>query len=255
MYVKVNCPASGSCYQSVVYAMINSGWLLQYVVLNPYTNCFELIDYLDKTCKPAEPLVYMIQPDDSGFKRYSGSELLKFKYYCKSSGYEPIQLSYLCGYPDVCENYDFLFEILKDKRASANQYKIQIRRLEDADEWCYIKTQQDADHFMSLFAGFHDATLESLSYMEDNRGTKEVKAVFDNSGWFGIVELCFEGVELLKIVPAKENCTREIYEATLRISDESVLWCDGSLADSIDSFDGSMIRALSLKWRKQDFRR
>ena len=108
---------------------------------------------------------------------------------------------------------------------------------------------------MSLFAGFHDATLESLSYTEDNSGTKEVKAVFDNSGWFGIVELCFEGVELLKIVPAKENCTREIYEATLRISDESVLWCDGSLADSIDSFDGSMIRALSLKWRKQDFRR
>ena len=46
MYVKVNCPASGSFYQSVVYAMVNSGRLLQYVVINPYTNCFELIDYL-----------------------------------------------------------------------------------------------------------------------------------------------------------------------------------------------------------------
>ena len=255
MYVKVTCPVSGSCYRSVVYATINSGWLLQYVVLNPYTNCFELIDYLDKTCEPAKPLVYMIQPDDRGLNRYSGPELLKFKRYCKSTGYEPIQLSCLCGYPDVCENCDFLFEILREKKAPANQYKIQIRQPEDAAEWYYIKTQQDADHFMSLFAGFHDATLESLSYIEDWNGTKAVRAVFDNSGWFGIVELCFEGVEFLKIVPAKENHTREIYEATLRISDGNVLWCDGSSADSIDSFDGSMIRALSLKWRKQDFRR
>ena len=73
---------------------------------------------------------------------------------------------------------------------------------------------------------------------------------FDNSGWFGVVELCFEGIEILKIVPAGENCSREILEGSLIVEDESVFWSDCYM-ESIDlTYEGSMIKALNLKWRK-----
>ena len=73
---------------------------------------------------------------------------------------------------------------------------------------------------------------------------------FDNSGWFGVVELCFEGIEILKIVPAGENCSREILEGSLIVEDESV-FCSDCYMESIDlTYEGSMIKALNLKWRK-----
>ena len=102
---------------------------------------------------------------------------------------------------------------------------------------------------MKNFASFHDGTLEKISYSESNESTS-VKAVFDNSGWFGIVELCFEGIKMLKIMPATEDYTREIYEASLIIEDESVFWADCYMEKEDLSYEGSIIKALNLKWRK-----
>ena len=73
-------------------------------------------------------------------------------------------------------------------------HKISVRSLSDTSEWNYILTQADADDFMKMFAGFHDSTLEKINYSESNSSTM-VNAIFDNSGWFGIVELCFEGIQ------------------------------------------------------------
>ena len=103
---------------------------------------------------------------------------------------------------------------------------------------------------MDLFAGFHDSTLESINYVEDSTGKKEVRAIFDNTGWFGIAELCFEGVQLLKIVPAGENYSREIFDATLFVNDSGIFWADDSLEMVDLSYEGSIIQSLCLKWRK-----
>ena len=102
---------------------------------------------------------------------------------------------------------------------------------------------------MKMFAGFHDSTLEKINYSESNSSTK-VNAIFDNSGWFGTVELCFEGIQIMKIMPATENFSREIFEASLIVENETVLWA-GAYMDRPDYlYKGSMIRALNLKWRK-----
>ena len=120
----------------------------------------------------------------------------------------------------------------------------------DAAEWHYVKTQEDANAFMDLFASFHDSTLESINYVEDSTGKKEVRAIFDNTGWFGIAELCFEGIQLLKIVPAGENYSREIFDATLFVNDSGIFWADDSLEMVDLSYEGSIIQSLCLKWRK-----
>ena len=121
--------------------------------------------------------------------------------------------------------------------------------MKDTAEWNYIFTQSDADDFMKKFAGFHDSTLETINYSETN-GSVTANTVFDNSGWFGIVELCFEGIQMLKIMPATENYTRELFEASLIIENESVFWADSYMEKPDNSYEGSIIKALNLKWRK-----
>lgn len=249
MFVRVFDKNKNSYYKSIVYATVGIGWVLQYIVLNPNTNTFDLIDYLDKSVSPAKPLVETIQPDRSDFIVYKGAQILKYKHFCKANGIKSVDIEQISGYPDVLENQAFLADILINLSVSVNAHKISVRNLSDKTEWNYILTQEDADAFMKIFAGFHDSTIESINYSEAN-GTPITNIIFDNSGWFGVVELCFEAVQMLKIMPAAENYSRELYEASLIFEKESVFWADSSMEHPNDSYDGSIIKALNLKWRK-----
>lgn len=250
MYVRVCSNVSGQIYQSMVYAKVNTGWYEQYIVYNQSKCSFELVDYLDKTSRPAKPLVHVIQTSTDGFQGYQGAALLKFQNYCKNLNQPITNVSSLFGYPDICENYAFLIDILTHRNVPGDRHDLQVRDLPDAAEWHYIRTQDDANAFMDLFAGFHDSTLERITYTEDETGKKETTAIFDNAGWFGIAELCFEGTKLLKIMPTGENLSRELSQATLLVDDSGVFWADDSLEAPNLSYEGSIIQALCLKWRK-----
>ncbi|MCH5191736.1 MAG: hypothetical protein J1F23_06180 [Oscillospiraceae bacterium] len=249
MFVRVFDKDKNTYYKSLVYSTVGIGWFLQYIVLNPHTNTFELVDYLDKSVTPAKPLVEIIQSDYSDFNTYEGSALLKYKHFCKKSGIDFVDVKRMAGYSDVCENFAFLTDVFTKKSVPAESYNISLRELKDTAEWNYIITQSDADDFMKKFAGFHDSTLEKINYSETN-GSVTANAIFDNSGWFGIVELCFEGVQMLKIMPATENYTRELFEASLIVEKESVFWADCYMEKPNSSYEGSIIKALNLKWRK-----
>lgn len=248
MFVRVYDKPNNRYYKSIVYGTIGEGWFLQYIVLNPLENCFELVEYLDKSIKPAQPLVETIQSNNEDFKVYENALLLKYKNYCKKNG-KSMDINKLCGYRDVCENFNFINYISVNKSVSVEKYSIQLRQLSDKDEWNYILTQEDANEFMNLFAGFHDSTLDRLVYNEE-QGYTRVTAIFDNSGWYGICELCFEGILELNIRPAKENKDRYIYEATMLVENETVFWADGYMEKEDLFYDGSYIKAMNLKWRK-----
>ena len=233
----------------MVYAIVGIGWFLQYIVLNPHTHSFELVDYLDKQYQPAKPLVEIIQADDAEFVVYEGSHMLKYKQFCKTTGHKFVDVKRMMGYQDVLENHAFVADILTNHSVPFDSHKISARNLSDTAEWNYILTQADADDFMKMFAGFHDSTLEKINYSESNASTI-VNAIFDNSGWFGIVELCFEGIQMMKVVPASQNYSRELFEASLIVENESVFWADAYMEKANDLYEGSIIRALNLKWKK-----
>ena len=119
----------------------------------------------------------------------------------------------------------------------------------DINEWTYIRTQDDVNELMEKMVDFHDALMTKLVVEQDFLSTK-VNAVFDNSAWFGIVELCFEGVLNVKLCPAKENYSNEIYKATLKLENETIFWADGVVDNEEDCQQYSYINALNLKWRK-----
>lgn len=91
--------------------------------------------------------------------------------------------------------------------------------------------------------------LQTSSKLESNDSTSAT-VTFDNSGWFGVVELSFEGIQMMKILPAGENYSREILDASLIVENESVFWADSYMEKPDISYDGSIITALSLRWRK-----
>ena len=249
MFVRVFDKNKNLYYKSIVYAAVGIGWFLQYIVLNPNTNTFELINYLDKSVSPAKPLVETIQPDHPDFIVYKGAQILKYKHFCKANEIRSVNIEQMSGYPDVLKNHAFLADILTNLSVPANTCPISIRNLSDITEWNYVLTQEDADAFMKVFAGFHDSTIEKINYTEAD-GTSTANIVFDNSGWFGAVELCFEAIQMLKIIPATENYSRELYEASLIVEKESVFWADSYMEHPNDSYEGSIIKALNLKWRK-----
>lgn len=251
MYVQAVSNINRSIFPSMVYAQINLGGPASFIVYNKWQNTFELVDYMDRSgSHHGNVQVHIIQPDTDGFEIYDKAKLLKFKAYCKENDIEYPDMKFVSGYPDVCENYAFIFDLIANRSVPVDRYEITMRDLPDINEWHYIQTPEQAEEFMKLFVGFHDSNLVKITYEESVSGSKKANAIFDNSGWFGVAELCFEGVQYLRIVPPEEIMFSDILSATLQVDENGVFWADCYLETPDMSYDGSIICALSLKWRK-----
>ena len=168
MYVRAVSSINNMIISSMVYAMLNLGWYTQYIVYNKSTNSFELIDYIDKIPPHGRVMVQIIQPQKDGFEEYGHVKLLKIKKFCKENNMEMPEIKFLTGYPDVCENSAFICDIIANRVVPVDRYQIQLRNLPDVNEWQYIQTQEEAQEFMKLFAGFHDSNLVKLTYDESD---------------------------------------------------------------------------------------
>ncbi|BBF43781.1 hypothetical protein lbkm_2469 [Lachnospiraceae bacterium KM106-2] len=138
----------------------------------------------------------------------------------------------------------------ENKKIKLSKYTPKVRCLHDEEEWNYICSQKDADEFMEAFVGFHDSTMDTMKY-EENSEERRLTVIFDNSGWYGVVELCFEGLIAMNLRPAQENYSNEIYSACLIVGEnQEIFWAD-EYQEKVDmSYEGSYIKALNLKWRK-----
>lgn len=240
MFVRVYDQDSGRYYKSIVYGLIDCGFFEQAIVVDPYANCFKLVHYLQKADPFPIAIYEVIQPDR---KDWGTSQLSPDNLHCDN---RPVDR--FTGFPDVA-NPAFLTALLDKKCVPVELSGIRLRSLEDAQHWNYIVTQADADAFMDLFQGFHDSTLDKLIYEEDQQ-IRKVTAVFDNSGWYGVAELCFEGLIAMNLRPAQENFDRYIFDGTLIVKDECIFWADDAINEEDLSYEGSFIKALNLKWRK-----
>ena len=245
MYVRVYDKQKMKHYKSMVYGIVNVGFYEQAIIVNPYSECFELVEYLDKDTKECIPLYQRINSNCDEWITYEKTFLLKLKKYCKDYGYD-IDLSRFRGYKDVYDNFSFMLNIIRNKSVLISATNIRLRNNEDIEQWNYIRTQDDANEFMRIFAGFHDSTLDNLNY-EEEYGKTKLTVCFDNTGWYGVVELCFEGLIAFNLRPPLEN-----YSASFIISDECVFWADDELENEDLCYSGTFIKALNVKWRKID---
>ena len=250
MYVRTVSNCNGTFILSMVYAVVDGGTDSKYIVYNKWNDSFELVDYWDKTQEHWSNKIHRIRKETDGFVEYAKDQLLELNKYCEEKDLKVPMTEFLWGYPDVCENYAFICDIIMNRVVPANRYQIQMRDMPDLNEWKYINTEEDIQEFMDFFMGFHDSRMEKLTYEEyEKKGTK-VNVIFDNSGWFGKVELCFEGVCDLRVVPHLDYDSTELDSATLQIDDKGIFWADGYMEKPDMTYDGNIIRACSLKWKK-----
>lgn len=252
MFVRVFDKKHGRYYKSIVYGKIDTGYFEKYVVLNPFTNSFEAVDYLLKDEEPftGRTQINIINVTTEEWKRFFDDNLLELSR--SMDGYEvQNKVPAFCGYEDVYQSQGFLLRLLKNRSVPCDEAKIAVRSLPDEKEWHAIKTQEDADEFMGLFMGFHDSTLERLWYEEDDN-KKDLHMVFDNTDWYGVVELFFEALVDMCIRPPEDNMCREFLSGCLLVRDESVFWAEEGLQDEDLSYGGSYVKAYSLKWKKLD---
>ena len=235
MFVRVFDQSENRYYKSIVYGIVNIGYDECAILLNPYRQAFELVDYFQKAeqTMPLTPMYEVINADTTDWVLDQNASVSRFH-----------------GYQDVWDDVSFMMKMLEGKKAAVEDVSFQIRKHADADKWKYIQTQEEADAFMKEFAGFHDATLDKLVYEEDY-GRRQITAVFDNSCWYGVAELCFEGVIAARLSPYAETHSREIFDASLFVQDECVHWADAYLTyEELPEYEGTWIKALNLKWRK-----
>ena len=129
MFVRVLDKEKNTYYKSMVYATVGIGWFLQYIVLNPHVRSFELVEYLDKQYQPAKPLVEIIQADHEEFIVYEGSQMLKYKQFCKTNRQRFVDVKRMMGYRDVLENHAFVADILTNHSVPVDAYEISPRTL------------------------------------------------------------------------------------------------------------------------------
>jgi len=246
VFIRVLDEKRNQYYQSIVYGMMHIKCSEHYIVYHAVTDSFELIEKNDVSICKAN--IDFINGNQDDWVFCQNVQLLKLKYFLIKKGCNGTVHEFQ-GYEDIYENFDFLYALITKKEVHKNEFDIPLRQLPDIDDWHYLSTQDEADDFLDRFAGFHDAAIESMQY-EENDFERTLRVVFDNSCWYGRAELVFEGLIALNLRPGTSDYTRELYECCLIVQDEAVFWADEALEAEDRTYNGSYIKALSVKWRK-----
>lgn len=245
MFVRAYDKSRNIYYKSMVYGIFNVGFYEEAILFNPITKSFESVDHFDKEKKDLQPQYEVINDREDGWISAEKANLIKFNHYCQENGFNE-KIKMFKGYKEV---FAFMLRMLRREKTAEDITDISVIVNEDADKWNYIRTQEDADELMKLFAGFHDSVINKMLY-EEEYGKRKLNVAFDNSGWYGVIEVCFEGLIAMNLRPYAENYSREIFEASLIVNDETMFWA-GECMDKEDlNYTGTYIKALNMKWRR-----
>jgi hypothetical protein len=128
------------------------------------------------------------------------------------------------------------------------------------NEWCYVKTKEDAEYLMYETCGFHDSILKSADYVsggyvDENKSMhisndlRRLRLVLD-SQMTDNIELIFESVILFHLLPTNEGYMADISCASVFVNKGIVSFVDyGYDKEEFDPEHDTYVKAKSLRWR------
>ena len=240
MRVRVYDQVHNTCFQSELYALFSSGIFEQCLVVQD--GFLQLFPRLAKNEQGRyETMVSFIDPELPQNWVYLKEETPAFR-----------------GYPWVWADSASLHRLLAGETVSLETTGWPV--ISSYQEgWRYVTTQAEADTLLDAADNFHDSVLAELHYVSgsclhaDNSmrvsdSIRQVTMVF-HSQWCPPLELVFEGVKGLDLRPAGNNACSALFEATLRVRDAAVFFCDGDDEGNETAYSGTKICAYSLRWR------
>ena len=132
--------------------------------------------------------------------------------------------------------------------------------------WKQILDNSSIERFMNEMDFFHDSCIKEMwyisgAYVNENRGMHAINSarslriiIQRQSKEYPVIELEFQKLKFLRLLPNDENYTCEILDSTLLMSDGYIYWMDwgGLAASDIESYTGTIICAETLSWRSID---
>lgn len=129
--------------------------------------------------------------------------------------------------------------------------------------WKNINDISELENFMNMVCNFHDSCIKEIKYLSGSYVDEAldmypindcrilnmiIQRQFED---YPVIEMEFSGLKFLKLFPANEKYTSEIYEATLMYKNGFIYWYDcGVLSDEeLDRYEGAVICASRLRWR------
>lgn len=244
-------------YISEVYAVINRAgdWYVVDAPDDPGKLC--LVEYLDfSTQPPYEVNVEIIDknPVNGKWVYRDGSEVESLNENLQHSK----KVHYYGGELCLWDNVRALTELLETGLLEKAQVGLATVSTKLAG-WNYIESKQDIDRLMQEYSGFHDAVLKELSYVSGDyfdvdgmilslAGSKQVRVVF-NSDWAKEIEIMLLAPRVVHLVPAAENYTSELFEASVLLKDHMVYFYDSDVEEIMDEYDGTYFVSMGMMWR------
>lgn len=133
--------------------------------------------------------------------------------------------------------------------------------------WIEIKSEEEATNLLKKFGYFHDACIKEAHLWTQHRVNENLSmscsGELDTSIKFVVqrqfrnpscIELLFEKVTRINIVPSPENYDQIIYEALIGVEDGEFFWSVDSRKNpkNLDSNQDTWIKSKILKWRVAD---
>lgn len=133
--------------------------------------------------------------------------------------------------------------------------------------WIEIKNEEEAKNLMKTFGFFHDACIKEAHLWTEHRVNEDLSmscsGALDTSIKFVVqrqfrnpscIEILFEQVTHINIVPSPENYDQIIYEALIGIEDGDFFWSVNSseTPTGLDPREDTWIKSKILKWRVAD---
>ncbi len=134
-------------------------------------------------------------------------------------------------------------------------------------EWHDIKSKKDIDELMDIFESFHDGCIKELKYSSGEFvaknlsmnpiNTKRNLSIIFQRQWKdpSVIEIVFEKINKLNLVPVTEDYTGDILGAYMNIVDGVIYWAewdDFEVACTDKYNDCTWISSSHAKWRIAD---
>jgi len=260
MVVRIYDKERETYFKSEVYAMINIGCYARYLVLvsGPDENYFKFYDMFDESANPQLNIAVSARPAEWIYK--DKDFLSEIKVLSDTN----VRLNTFWGYDWVLEKTALFAKLLKGEKVNLGESGFPLVD-SSLSGWNYIEAQKDIDSLLTAVGGFHDSFIINLEYISGKRiGNKKrsdneiscehhdeklraLKMIFDSIWWESSLELVFEGVITLHLLPARDNFSGEMFDASVTLKDEIVLFKDES--DFTTGADCTLVKAYSLRWR------
>ena len=133
-------------------------------------------------------------------------------------------------------------------------------------EWNIIESQEDIQKLLNIFGDFHDSCIKELKYvsgayvsanlaMNPSNSKRDLSVIFQRQCKDPtVIEIVFEGVQKVNLIPSTGSKDWIIYEASLKRINGTYYWADWDNFENsdIDEVNRTWISASKIKWRVAD---